>query len=183
MSAHLVAQRYARALGATVKDDAQLEDLLHALEDFAGIYAEHADFGRVLESHSISGNSREAALREVVDRSEGSDLVLHFLLTLLRRGRISALPEVVSAFREIVDARLNRAQAEVIVAVTLDPRQHREIESGLEKYSGKDIQMKMRVDPDILGGVVVRMDGTIIDASLRTRLDRIRTALLTEENE
>ena len=114
-------------------------------------------------------------------RPDAPDVVERFLLTLFRRGRISAIDEVVSALVEIVDTRLNRARADVTAATELSEEELRRIESGLEKYSGKTIQMETRIDPEILGGVIVRLGGTVIDGSLRARLDRIRATLLTEE--
>ena len=181
MRAHLVAQRYARALAASVEDDAQLDSVLNALKDFSTDYAEHEDLSRVLENHTLPQAVREAVFREVLDRAQALDVVQRFLLTLFRRGRISAIDDVVSALVEIVDTRLNSARADVTAATELSEEELRRIESGLEKYSGKTIQMETRIDPEILGGVIVRLGGTVIDGSLRARLDRIRATLLTEE--
>ena len=91
--------------------------------------------------------------------------------------------EVVSALSEIVDVRLNRARADVTAAAELSEEELQRIESGLEKYSGKTVQMETRIDPEIIGGVIVRLGGTVIDGSLRSHLGRIRAALLNEENE
>ena len=181
MSARLIAQRYARALAASVEDDAQLDGVLNALEDFSVFYGEHEDLSRVLENHALPQTVREAVFREVLDRAEAPDVIQRFLLMLFGRGRISSIDKVVSALGEIVDARLNRARAEVTVATELSEEDLQRIESGLEKYSGKTVQVETRVDPEILGGVIVRLDGTVIDGSLRARLDRIRATLLTEE--
>jgi len=181
MSARLIAQRYARALAATVEDDAQLDSALNALDDFSAAYAEHDDLSQVLENQAVPQTVREAVFREVLDRADAPDVVQRFLFTLFRRGRISVIDDVVSAVGEIVDARLNRARADVTAATELSEEELQRIESGLEKYSGKTIQMETRLDPDILGGVIVRLGGTVIDGSLRARLDRIRATLLTEE--
>ena len=181
MSAHLVAQRYARALAASVEDDAQLDSVLDALDDFSVFYGEHEDLSRVLENHALPQTVREAVFREVLDLAEAPKVVQRFLFTLFRRGRISAIDDVVSALVEIVDARLNRVRADVTAAAELSEDELQRIESGLEKYSGKTVQMETRVDPEILGGVIVRLGGAVIDGSLRARLDRIRTTLLTEE--
>ena len=181
MSAHLIAERYARALAASIEDDAQLDNALNALEDFSAAYAEHDDLSQVLKNQALPRTAREAVFREVLDHAIGPDVVQHFLLTLFRRGRISAIGHVVAALGEIVDARLNRARAKVTAAAELDENQLKRIKSGLEKFSGKTVQIETHLDPEILGGVVVRLGGTVIDGSLRARLDRLRAALLTEE--
>lgn len=181
MSARLIAERYARALAAAVEDDAQLDSVLNALEDFSAVYTGHKDLSQVLENQTLPQTAREAVLREVLDLAERPEVVQRLLLTLLRRGRISEIGDVVSALGEIVDARLGRIRAEVKAAAELSPEQLQRIKSGLEKYSGKTVQMETRIDPEIMGGVIVRLGGTVIDGSLRARLNRIRATLLTEE--
>lgn len=181
MSAHLIAQRYAGALATSVEDDAHLTAVLNALQDFSAIYAEHDDLGQVLENHALPQTTREAVFREVLDRADAPDVVQRFLLVLFRRSRISAIDDVVSALSEIVDLRLNRVRADVTAATELGEEELKKIESGLETYSGKTVQMEIRIDPEILGGIIVRLGDTVIDGSLRARLDRIRATLLTEE--
>lgn len=181
MSARLIAERYARALAAAVEDDAQLDNVLNALEDFSAVYTGHKDLSQLLENRTLPQTVREAVLREVLDLAERPEVVQRLLLTLLRRGRISEIGDVVLALGEIVDARLERARADVQAAAELSPEQLQRIKSGLEKYSGKTVQMETRIDPEIMGGVIVRLGGTVIDGSLRARLNRIRATLLTEE--
>lgn len=181
MSARLIAERYARALAASVEDDVQLDSVLNALEDFSAFYAENKGLSQVLENRALPQSAREAVFREILDLAEGPKVVQRFLLTLFRRGRISGIGDVVSALSEIVDARLKRASADVKAAAELSPEELQRIQSGLEKYSGKTIQMETGIDPEILGGVIVRLGGTVIDGSLRARLNRIRATLLTEE--
>ncbi len=183
MSTQLVAQRYTRALVASVEDDAQLDGVLASLVDFSATYAEHGELRRALENPSIAYKIREQLFGEIIDRLEGPVVARNFLMTLFQRGRIAEIESVVSTLGHVVDGRLKRAHAHVTVASELDPEQRRKVESGLENYTKKSIQMETHVDPEILGGVVVRMDGTVIDGSLRSRLGRIREALLNEEIE
>lgn len=183
MSMQLVAKRYARALASSIEDNDQLDAVLTSLEDFSTAYAEHAEFRRAIENPSIPYAVREKPFREFLERVEGPEVSRSFLLTLFQRGRIAGIGKVVSVLRGVVDARLNRARATVTSATELGPDQLKSIESGLETYSQKDIQIETHVDPDILGGVVVHLDGAVIDGSLRSHLGRIREALLNEENE
>lgn len=181
MSTRLIAERYARALAAAVEDDAELDNVLNALGDFSAVYTENKDLSQVLENLALPPTTREAVFREVLDLVKGPDVVQRFLLTLHRRGRISEIGAVVSALGEIVDARLGRARAEVSLAAEIGPEERQRIKSGLEKYSGKTVLMETRIDPEILGGVIARLGGTVIDGSLRARLNRVRATLLTEE--
>ena len=183
MSMQLVAKRYARALASSIDDNGQLEQILASLEDFAIAYDEHAELRRALENPSIPSNVREKPFREFLERVEGPEVTRSFLMTVFQRGRIAGIGNIVSSLRSVVDQRLNRTRAYVTTATELGPDQAKKIESGLKAYSQKDIQMETRVDPDILGGIVVHIDGAVIDGSLRSQLGRIRDALLNEENE
>lgn len=183
MSTQLVAKRYACALAASIEDDGGLEGVLASVEDFSATYAEHDELRHALENPSIAYKIREQVFREIIEGLEGPEMARSFLLTLFQRGRIAEIDSVVSNFRSVVDDRLNRARAHATVASDLDPERRRKIESSLENYSRKSIQMETHIDPDILGGVVVRIEGAVIDGSLRSRLGRIREALLNEENE
>lgn len=183
MSMQLIAERYARALAACVEDDRELEKILITLQEFALAYAAHETLPKVLENPTIPMNARTAVFEELLQHVEGPQTAHRFLHTLFLRKRIATIHEVVEVLRKLVDERMNRVRARVTAAAELNPEQRQTIQSGLSQYSGKTILLETRADPEILGGIVVQMNGTVIDGSLRTRLDRIRTALLTQENE
>lgn len=182
MSTVLISQRYARALASNITDAPRLEEVLETLQGFAQSYAELPELRRVLENPAISPASRKRVFDEIVGKIPNDRVSRNFLRTLFSRGRINLLHEVVEAFENIVDRRLKRVQAVVTSASELKPEQLERVRLGLEKQSGKSVRLNAQTDSDLLGGIVVRMGSSIIDGSLRSRLERIREALLAEEN-
>ena len=182
MSVQLIAKRYARALDASVQDGRELEGLVKALEEFAIMLDEHEGLRGALQNPVLPPKVRENVLQEILERLDAPDMARRFLQALFHRDRIGAIDEVVAALQILVDERANRTRAEVLIASKLSQEQRRRVESSLTRYSGKTVQMDTRIDPEILGGAVVRMEGAIIDGSLRSRLRRIREALLAEED-
>ena len=181
MSASLVADRYARGLFSAVHSDAEAETVLAALEDLTETFNESPDLQAALRNPAIAVQRREAILRALIEKTGAPETVLNLARTLLHRHRINLLPHVTDSFGTLVDARLNRVTARVTTAIAATPEQKERVRAALETWSGKDVEIKTKVDPKILGGVVARIDGTVIDGSLRTRLKRMKEAVLAEE--
>jgi F-type H+-transporting ATPase subunit delta len=114
---------------------------------------------------------------------QAEPIVVKFVQLLVGRGRLETLAGVRDVFSKLVDARLNRMTAEVTTALPLTQGQENRILAGLTSYTKQMVRITTATDPDIIGGIVVRLNGTIIDGSLRTRLDRAKQMLLAEEHE
>lgn len=181
MKDHLIAERYAKALAACIEDDGQLDARLATLQDIAEVYHDHPNLSVVLANPAIRRETREKILDEVLALAGTADVVADFVRTLYRRGRIETLPNVATLFGDMVDERMNRISAHVTTAAPLTPEHEQQIQKGLEAYSGKSVYVTTTVDPGIIGGVVVRLDGAIIDGSLRARFERVKQTLLAEE--
>lgn len=178
---HLIAERYANGLSAAVTDDSTLEPILEGLQDLAEVYAENTELRSVLANPSITLASRKQVLNDVLDAAQLPVLAKGLVRTLFERGRIGSLTAVSVLFSQIVDERLNRTTAEIITASPLTGDQEERIVAAMTKRSGKTVRLSHTRDPDILGGVVVKLQGTVIDGSLRTRLARVKEALLAKE--
>jgi F-type H+-transporting ATPase subunit delta len=103
-----------------------------------------------------------------------------FMLLLVDRGRISLLEQISSSLAELVDLRLNRAEAVVTTAVPLNKEQRKRLRVRLSEVTGKTIRMKEQSDPDILGGVVVQIGTRVIDGSVKSSLSKMREELIAE---
>ena len=95
-----------------------------------------------------------------------------FLLT--SRGAIHRLPEITDRYQEMLDAHRGIERAEIVSAVPLDDAQRDSVEEMLTRTSGKEIRLSTRVDPEILGGMVIRVGDRVMDGSARTRLQSMR---------
>lgn len=181
MKHYPVAERYARALSESIADAGELETALAALEDFQGLYAETPDLRSAFSNPGVSVEKRATLLQEVLAGEDMPDAVRHLLDILVRRGRIALLADVTEVFSTLVDRRLNRIGARVRTATPLSEAQRARLVQVLENYFKKSIRMKCVVDPTILGGVVARVGGVVLDGSVRSRLERLRAELLSRE--
>lgn len=182
MPKRLLAKRYALGLTAAIESDGELERAAAALRDVVDIYQQNNELRVVLENPVIAAPTRKLVLDEILGRVGAPDIVRRFVHTLFDRRRISALPEAADSFTRLVDQRMNRITAYVNTAVPLTPEQEDLIRAALSVFTGKTVRIAHRIDPDIIGGIVVRVGGFIIDGSLRARLRRVRRALLEQEH-
>jgi len=177
----LIAQRYAAALGAAIPDKGGLEPASQALLELSEVFATHHDLHSCLANPAIDVDARMQVLAEALRRMDAPRPVRSLASELLRRGRIALLPEIGEAFRKVVDERLDRLAATVTSAMPLSGTQELLLSERLAKFAGKAVRLRCDVDPELIGGVVARIGGQVIDGSLRTRLANIRNALIEEE--
>lgn len=181
MKNYLLAYRYANALQLAIEEDAGLEPASETLDTLARLFQEDPSLHSALATPSIDVDQRVSVLLAVLTE-ESPLLVRRLAELLLRRGRVSLLPDVATVFRSLVDRRLNRVTAAVTTAEPLDESQEAALAAALSSYRNQTVRMDCAVDAEVLGGVVARLDGTLIDGSVRHRLERLRAALLAEEN-
>lgn len=181
MKDRLISERYALGLSAAIADDAQLEAVLDAFRDFSVIYAAHDTLSTVLQNPSIILAERERILEGILESMGSSKTLRRFLQLLLRRGRIAILEQAAEVFAEIVDTRMNRVRATVTTALPLAEGRASELEKALSARTGKKVRIEAHQDAGIIGGIVVEIEGTVIDGSLRTRLERAKERLLAKE--
>lgn len=182
MKYYLIAERYARSLDRALDEGTDRDAVAAGLSIVAGHYLAEHDLRNVLSNPAVSVEERAGLLREILRREEAHPHLGGLLETMLRRGRITALPDVATLFAGLVDERHNRASAGVTSAVDLTDDQKERIRAALESYSGMNVRADYTVDPEILGGVIARIKGKILDGSLRARIQRLRHSLLPEEN-
>lgn len=182
MKAYLIAERYARGLDRALEDGADRDAAAAALQAIAALYSEHHDLQTALSHPGIPAEERAALLAAVLERTSAPERVRKLLDTLLRRGRIALLADVATLFSHMTDERMNRAGAQITTAITPAGEQADRLVAALETFSGRTVRADFQVDPDILGGAVARIEGKVIDGSLRARIQRLRHHLLPEEN-
>lgn len=173
-----VGRRYARALFNIGVSKGNFEVLGQEIETFATLYAESSELRQALENPIFKAEQKLAVLDKILPHAAPSKLVQTFLRLLLDRRRISALPTIARAYQELVDGQLGRVRAVVTSAKPLDVLMESEIQRALERRTGKKVLMKTEVDPELIGGVVARVGGLVLDGSLRTRLASLQNRIL-----
>ena len=181
MKNYLVAERYARALDRSMDDDSERDTAAAVLLAAGALYRETQELSTVLANPALPVERRAAILDTILERAGAPLLVKNLLRTLLMRGRIDVLPDVARLFAELTDQRLDRAGADITTAVALSDAQAQTLVRSLETYCGKQVRASFGVDPELLGGVIARIEGKVIDGSLRSRIQRLKDSLLPEE--
>jgi len=172
-----VAHRYAQALfGAALRGNA-VEAVRADLESLESWLSADPTLIRFLES-PIELDEDKVRLIETLFRGRTTDLFIRLLLLLLRKKRIAHLLEVVRAYRVLVEEHEGVAEARVTTAVPLPQDLNDRLREGLEQLIGKKVRIRPRVDPRIIGGVIVMVQGKILDRSIRHELEKLRDDLL-----
>jgi F-type H+-transporting ATPase subunit delta len=167
-------RRYAEAAFEIALRDDSVEPWRAEL-DLAAAALDDADLGETLANPALPLRQREEIVQGVF--ADLGDPVRNLILLLLRRSRIRQLPRVAAEFRRLDDKRNNIVHATATSAAPLDDTELRAITARLEQMSGSEVALQTAVDPDLIGGVVVRIGDRLIDGSVRGRLERLRNQL------
>lgn len=173
-----MSKEYADALFSLAMDEGKLEETLPALRLIKETLVDNESAVSLLASPAISKEER----LEVIDRAFGDALpefVISFLKVLCVNGDIRCLKDCIANFEDLYRAAQNLSTAYVVSAVPLDETVRRQLKAKLEKRLGRTITLECSVDAGLLGGMVVRVDGKVLDGSLRHRLDEIKEVMNT----
>jgi F-type H+-transporting ATPase subunit delta len=173
-----LSRRYAGALADVAAERGALEAVGRDLHAIAGLLKQNRDATSFFANPGIPLTDKRRVLQAVAERAEIQPLSATFLGLILEKRRLSHLPEIVLAYEELSDERLNRAKATVTSATPLSAPILDALRGRLGEATGKDVYLETRIDPGIMGGLVAQVGSTIYDGSLRTQLTRMREQLL-----
>ena len=179
MRAGIVARNYADTLLtlAQRQGGGAPEAFGRALEEVAAVLRDEPRVRAFLESPSVDTDKKKQALSASF-RGRVPETFLRFLLVVTDKGRERLFLQIAQAYQEMLDRMLGRVRAEVVLAEPADAATQLQIQSALERRLGKTVIPAFRVDPDIVGGIIIRVEDQIIDGSVRTRLADLRRRLL-----
>ena len=173
-----VASRYARALVEVVleqKIDADIARLqLHSILDAVN---ESVELRRVWESPAVLPNQKRAVLDGIAKQIGAVKPIRNFIAVLIDHRRIPMLNDIVRQFEAEMDAQLGFVEVEISSARTLTPGEKRDIENRVERMTGKKVRPRYSSNPELLGGVSIRVGSTIYDGSVRGQLEKMRQEL------
>ena len=172
-----MAGRYATGLFDLARETNVIDPVKADLERFDALVAESADLERLVRSPVFSADEQLRAMSAVLDRAGIGDLAAKFLKLVTANRRLFAVRDMVRAYREMVAKHKGEAIAEVTVAEPLKDEHLDALRSALKSVSGKDVDLDIKVDPAIIGGLVVKLGSRMVDTSLRTKLNAIRHAM------
>ena len=172
-----VAGRYADSLFEVAQEAGSVDEVGAALDSFGALITESADLRRLVRSPVISGEDQVRAVSAILDRAGITGLAGNFVRLVAAQRRLFALSDMIRAYARRVATAPGLVRAEVRLAEEPSPRVMDEIRSSLRDMAGKDVDLDVRIDPSLIGGLVVQIGSRQIDASLRTKLNSIRTQL------
>ena len=172
-----MAGRYATALFELALEANAIEAVKDELDRFDALITESADLTRLVRSPVFSVDEQLQALSAVLERAGIGGLAANFLKLVVSNRRLFAVRDMIKAFRNLVAQHKGEATAEVTVAETLKDQHIEALRAALKSVTGKDVDLDVKVDPAILGGLVVKLGSRMVDNSLRTKLNAMKHAM------
>jgi F-type H+-transporting ATPase subunit delta len=172
-----MAGRYATALFELALEANAVDAVKAELDRFDALVAESADLNRLVRSPVFSTEQQLQALSAVLERAGIGGLTANFLKLVASNRRLFAVRDMIKAFRALVAQHKGEATASVTVAEPLKDQHVDALRAALRSVTGKDVDLDVKVDPAILGGLVVKLGSRMVDSSLRTKLNAIKHAM------
>jgi ATP synthase F1 delta subunit len=167
-----IARVYADALFEAAQDKDKIDEIHDELGQFADAMNESNDMRVFFFSPYFSSDEKRKAIRETV--SGESDEFANFLELLAEKHRMPAVFAIRRRYDELWTEAKKRLEVTVTSAIELDKSVVDDVGKAIEKQTGREIDLEANVDPDILGGLVLRVGNRVLDASLRSKLERLR---------
>lgn len=172
-----MAGRYATALFELAREQNAIDTVKVNLDRFDALVAEIADLARLLRSPVLSADEQGRALSGVLDKVGIDGLAANFLKLVATNRRLFAALDMAKAYRALVARHKGEVTAEVTVAEKPSEAHLAAIKDALRAVTKKDVQVVVKVDPAIIGGLVVKLGSRMVDSSLRTKLNAIKLAM------
>lgn len=172
-----VSGRYATALFELARDEKSVDAVKADLDRFEALLTESPELKRLVRSPVFSAETQLKALTAVLEKSGISGVAANFLKVLTANRRLFAVSDVIRAFGALVAKFKGEATADVTVAERLTDKHLDALKTALKSVTGKDVVLNLKVDPSIIGGLVVKLGSRMVDSSLRTKLNSIKHAM------
>jgi F-type H+-transporting ATPase subunit delta len=173
-------ERYVKALTGMTLEGLTLERLVDEVAALAELYSQGAVLREVLENPAFSEGERRAAIEQVGQRLKISNVAKNLLHFLTDNKRTGLLPEIARGLGRHLDAQGGILRARVASATPLSSEQVARIGEVLGKVQGKPVHIEPEVDPALLAGLVIEMEGSVYDGSIKHQLASLRDAILKE---
>jgi len=170
-----IARVYATALFGAAKDKGKLDVIREQLGQFADALADNRELQLFFFSPYFSSAEKREGLERAI--SEGEPELVNFLELLIEKHRMPVLFRIRRQYDSLWDKENKRLGVTVTSAVELDPQIAERIGAEIEQQTGNRIELQSRVDPDILGGLVVQVGNMVLDTSIRNRLEKLRKSV------
>jgi F-type H+-transporting ATPase subunit delta len=172
-----LAGRYALAIFELAQQERMVETVGLDFATLKQLMAESPELTRLIRAPVFSREEQAAGMNGVLHRVEAAPLTRRFILLLASKRRLFALPDIIRAYSSFVAKQKGEMSAQVTSARPLSDDETAELRSVLRSKLSKDVKLETRVDPSVLGGLIVKVGSRMIDSSLRTKLNGMRMAM------
>jgi F-type H+-transporting ATPase subunit delta len=172
-----LAGRYANALFELAQDQRCVDAVSSDLAGLRRALETSPDLARLVRSPVFSAQDHAKALKAILEKMDANPLTTKFVLLLAQKRRLFILTQVITAFESLLAKSRGETEAEVTAARALSDYEVAELKSVLKSKLGKEPRLHSKIDPTLLGGLIVKVGSRMIDSSLRTKLDGLRAAM------
>ncbi len=172
-----LAERYATALFDLADERDALDAVAGDLREIRAMLQSSGDLVRLLRSPVVSRDEQGKAIAALAVRAGLSDLTGDFLGVVARNRRLFAVPAMIEAYLKKLAERRGEVTAEVTVAQPLNEARQAALTEQLRRAIGARVAIAVRIDPGLLGGMIVKVGSRMVDASVKSRLQRLRLAM------
>ena len=172
-----IAERYATALFELAEDEKALNALENDVGRFATLHDQSDDLQAFIRSPVYSAEEQVRGIEAVLDKAGIGGTAGNFFKVVARNRRLFAAPEIIAAFRRLLARHRGEVTAEVTSAEPLSEAHLAALKDALKASLGKDVTLDTRVDPSLIGGLIVKVGSRMIDSSLRTKLSSLKLAM------
>ena len=172
-----LADRYATALFELAIERNQLDSIATEVSDLHRLLSESADLTALVRSPILSRDEQGRAMSAVLERAGVSQLVRNFVGLMAQNRRLFLLDATIKAFGQKLAEHRGEVSAEVASASALKPEHLAAVKDALKEIVGRDVALETKVDPGLIGGLVVRVGSRMIDNSIRTKLQNLELAM------
>ncbi len=172
-----LAGRYASALFDLARDERQIDAVSRSLDLLSQTLVDSRDFAELVASPLVDREEAARAFAAVSQQLSLDPTTANFLGVLAKNGRKNQLQPVIRLFRRIAADHRGETTAEVVTAHALKDDQLAALKQQLRSRVGREVSIETRIDPEILGGIVIKLGSQMIDSSIRTKLNRLAEAM------
>ncbi len=172
-----IAGRYASALFELASEARQVPAVGADLGRFAALIAGSDDLQRLVRSPAYSAEEQVAAVSAILAKAKIGGLAGNFIKLVASKRRLFAVESMIEAYGELADRKAGIVKAEVTVAEALSDKNRKAVSEALNAVTGKKVSFSEKVDPAIIGGIIVKMGSRMVDSSVRTKLNSLKVAM------
>lgn len=172
-----MAGRYATALFELAREQNELEATAAALAQLKAVLSESDELRQFVRSPIFSAEQQGNVIGGIAEKADLPLLTKNFLHLLVRNRRLFALQDIIANFLKLMAGGRNELTAEVTTAIPLTDAHTQELIATLKAKTGKDVILNEKVDPALLGGLIVKIGSRMIDSSIRTKLNNLKIVM------